>query len=925
MRKSIKRFTSVLLSAAMVSSFAFGITGCNKSTDSSSASSAVSTDSNIEDNGTEAQADAVEYSSKGVYTTTLKLENGGFDGITADDVQIAYVSEQPEKSDETEGGTDGENGAKYAEVLETTVNSDGSLSVTFEDKDAAAQKTQYYVVLIEKISVGAAVNVNFKEHNLTCDKDYVLSTDNAVKLTFTLDEGEYAQDVTKDDISLAGSFENMSVDSVSAAGKNLTMQLSGDIAFLESSNAYLDGVVTVSSDAVQDSILPLEAHVPVNTQGVYFDVEKLGAADNKITVPLVLVGTADITAFTPDDISFDGADITVESVSIIGDDEVSVVLNADGAVDKNSAAAILENSAVKVLDSDLVTGFTSASFYPVFDYIDEKDGNFEITVEIYANNGEFADGLSASSVSFGGDFDGAAATSLTRTSDTTAELIFTIPTNGQNTETIDLDGEIILSGGALINRWGDAKTEETSYTRNYSAENYGRGIDYDTDFLSVFEDLAGLGDNISSVVGGVESACEAITWALNLAGISTGNDKDDQIIAEINRANQRIDKIEQDLAEQNALLRQIIERDYQKTLGDFDGILMKMEQACHRADTYLQETAAVVQQPTSDDEQEWIDYSQAIVGEMSKFGEYNETMKEIRDGFNKALTALKADSSINPITSFDKLCTYRFNFETQSIETRLGYRHYIENAMDKALFHILVYYGYGNPVGVDNAAIKNYKSEFLDVIKSLNKYPVSLSTSYYIFENVLPFYDDVKYLNVEKPELERYTYCYVLNKSVNLDRFRVYTEDEFKKSKSQSSIMKAEFNESQLNEFVSRMAGRTLQQEFELALFGDNAYEKYNNAAKDADYNGDYDRVITEKSGVVFIMKPTKAILKHNFWAGLKDLFGAAGDDDYRWETGFVYISWGSGSTAQTGLVVDGDPFYFDWGNGLSFVEFVIK
>lgn len=934
MKKKYEKAVCLALSVVMLSS-ALSLSGCSDSSGSGEtvpgdSTSVAQTESDI----SEASAESVGYSSEGVYTTSLKTDKADFNGVTKDDVQIAYF----DNSADSEG-----DGRKYADVIDASTDADGSLKLTFKDNDAAKNKTQLYGVLIDKLDVGAVIEVDFKEHKLSCDKEYVIATDNTVKLTFTLDDGEYAE-VNKDDISLAGSFENMKVDSVSASGKNLTMQLTGDIAFLESSNAYLDGVVNISADAVKDNIQPIEVKIPVKTSEMYFDPERLEASDNKITVPLIVTGNieniSDTGALAAKDIVFEQpSSVKVESVTAVDDDEVTVVLSVDGAKDKNSAAAILESAKATVMDNELPAGFTPASFYPVFDYVDEKDGKFEITVEMYANNGEFAESLDASEVSFGEDFKDAEVKSFTRTSDTVAELIFTTDTNGQDIETIDKNGEIILAGGTLINRWGDAKAEETSCLRNYSEENYGRSLfdgqtTYDTMyFLGEFSALSDIADKVSSVVGGVESAYNAITWVLNFAGIVTVKDDNAEIIAKIDQVNSRIDRIEQQLAEQNELLKQLITRDYQKTLGDFDGILIKIEQSCNRIDTYLQEAAPSSKQPASDNEQEWTAYSQAVVSEMSKYNDFTETMKEIKDDFNKAVVALKSSSSVNPICMFDKLCTERFNFETQSIQTRLDYRYRVENVLDRALLHILLYYGYGNAGGTDKAAIKNYKKEFLEATGKLGAYPVDLPLSVYIDENMWVIDPVYKYIKKSVVTEDRYAYCYAINKSVNIDRLRAYSEEEFQNSKSRKSIMNFSFTDAQLAEFKSRMEDRTIKEELDSALFGDAAtgdilaYLNIKHTPQsDLYYSGDYDMALSQKAAVVFRMDAVRdKWAKENFGSQLKELFGLAGDNDYEWFLDFTLMHWNDTDSSVIRLVRQGNPHAYSYGNGTRCVEFITK
>ncbi len=827
MKKKCKKGISILLSVTMLSGVLLGTSGCNDDQDKSA-----NPDSETE--FTEAHADPVEFSADGIYTTVLTMENGDFDGVTAQDIKVMYGASQKnsiagefdseagetdgeadKESDsaaetatenETDAETQPEGAGNYAEVLDASVNSDGSLGLTFKDQDAAENKTPYYGVLIEKNSVNAIVEVNFKEYNLTCDKEYVLSTDKAVKLTFTLDDGEYAQDIAKDDISLAGSFENMNIESVSASGKNLTMQLAGDLSLHEGSGVYLDGVVTLSEDTVKDNLAPLSVSVPVNTQTAYFDADSMQVSDHKITVPLVLIGITDTSALTPNDIVFEEADgISVESVTVVDEDEVSVVLNADGVKDKNSAAALLENTKVKAGDYEFLAGFVPASFYPVFDYIDEKDGKLEITTELYADYGKFTDSLDASQVSFGGDFKEASVTSLTRTGDTTAELIFTTAADGQTAKTVNLDGEIILGAGMLINRWGDAKEDETAYLRNYSAENIGRLAVGSV--VNMFNKAAQFGQKFSSIVGGAVSAYNAVSTILDLTGLVPSAES--QILTLVQDIKNQLNEIEQMLQEQTQLLKDIITSNINSDLEKFDSSIYNMDQYCNSIDSYMEEAIENVKRPSGSSNADWEKYAKDLVNYCSEnYLNFSAIMNDLRTGYTNAATLLAYTNNNNPLYQFDKLCTMQYNFDSSSVSVRLNYRARAKYTMERALSYLLIYYVYGSKK-VDNSARNLYVDYYNKAMQQYNasKYAVNTSSAT--------------------------AYSYVINRDVRLDA-RCHIDYEWGdwdeiycySAMYDDSGHDFDFSKKQIDEFVSRMQGRTLREELELAGFNLSGFTK---------------------------------------------------------------------------------------------------
>lgn len=948
MLKKFTKFTSVLLvivilTGMMLSACSYQSEGDHEETSASA----------LEENFVEAMANFIPYSSDGLYETTLLLNDGNFDGVTAEDVEVKYLLTETAPADGDETWIENAK-TKDAEVLSASVNKDGSLTVSFHDPNAAENKTPFYGVLIRKLAVGAVVKVEPKAFRITCDRDYVVSTENSIKLTFTLEEGEFESDIEKDDITLASSFENLTVESVSAAGKNLTLQLSGEIGFHESSNAWLDGMVTLSEDAIKDSLRPVCVRVPVMAQAVFFDAERLEASNGKITVPLVLAGLDEAGALTAEDIALRGADaVTVESVTPVGEDEVLVVMSAPGVEDRNQAAALLENAVAQVKGWELSAGFMPAGFYPVFDYVDEKDGNLEITTILYAENGSFAEDLSASAVQFAGDFEDAKVVSLNRTGDVTAELVFQTPAKGQTTETIDQDGEIILTSGALINRWGQAKEDDTGYLRNYSVENYGRAAGEGLDILGGLAELSDLTGKITSVVDLASTAYDAANWVLNLAGVVTAEESVD-LVAEIQKANSRLDQIQRQLAEQNTLLHQILEQNIKESVGNFNVLLTDLEQACARADQYVAQSADHYERPTVKprqkdadgnelpyDDQPWIDYSRAVVAEMSQYNEYNETIRQIRNDFNSVISNLQKDAAINPVCLFDQLCTKNVNFDTQCIRPRLNYRYRIAGVMERALFHIILYYGYGYPDKVDNVAIDSYKAAFKLVDQQLNAYKIEFPANEYI-ETQCTFEVDgfsIQYMRAVGGEglvpfgapnmADRYAYCYVLGRKVNMDRLRAYTLEEINKSKSEKSISAFDFTEEQRNEFLSRMQGRTLREELKSAFFGDGNQPVVTKFTKNYPYAQiDFDLALDDKTGIVFSMAAERSdYLGDQF----KKLFGLANSQDYRWYTNADFIKWDDTSYTYMPIAANGQIGHSEYAvlwlelSATSFTEFILQ
>ena len=188
------------------------------------------------------------------------------------------------------------------------------------------------------------------------------------------------------------------------------------------------------------------------------------------------------------------------------DTQVTLTLTVNGASDANSAAEILNGQIVEIGDScRFPASFVSASFYPVFDYVEQDGDNLKITLELYAHSGTFANDLTSDMISFGYDFEGASVVSVERTAEGVAELIISVPANGQTDETLDMNGEVIIAAGGLINRWGDATGKDVEYLRNYTQESMGR---------STYSNLSSLAQNASSIMATIENTAQTSSAAL---------------------------------------------------------------------------------------------------------------------------------------------------------------------------------------------------------------------------------------------------------------------------------------------------------------------------------------------------------------------------------------------------------------------------
>ncbi len=409
----------------------------------------------------------------------------------------------------------------------------GKLEISFSDPDAGTNLTERYDVTLKGTKypeeyrkeaeaqqetdaqeekqdgdedVSFAVSVLFQEYEVTPNIQSVRSDDEEVRLTLELNDGAYADDVTKDDIALSGSFEKMEIASVSAAGKNLTMQLTGKPVMPEGLLSYVDGVVTVSPRAIKEAKSSVRAAIPVELAGNSLLPETIRAEGGSVTASLELLSVPKpLAELTAADFQFE-KDVTVTDVKKDSDTQVTLTMTIAGADDANKAAAALNGQTLTVAgETKIAVTAREAYFYPVFDYVEESGSDLKFTVILYGENGTLAEGLGTDQIAFDGAFEQAKAESVKQEGDTNAELVFTVPAEGQTAESLDMDGGIVMKAGSLVSRWGSPTSADSTYTRNYSQESMGRagsgpGLHVPGDLQGVVRWTVRSGDGIEASV-----------------------------------------------------------------------------------------------------------------------------------------------------------------------------------------------------------------------------------------------------------------------------------------------------------------------------------------------------------------------------------------------------------------------------------------
>ncbi len=575
---------SVVLSLCLAASF---LPGCS---------------TNNNKGNSEVSATPVEYNAQGKFSTTLTVPGAKFKSdLTTADVAVEYDDtqanvEEIQKLQEAGASVDNLEAKTVEATIESvTRKSNDTIEVTFADSKVKENAPVCYGITVEKSKTGtnneasANIDVEYPQDILQPNIDFVLSTDKEIRLTLELKEGTYSDNVAKEDVTLSGAFENLTIESISSAGKNLTMQLTGEVAKHESSGAYLDGIVQVSKDAITDAAVDAKVSIPVQTEQAQFVAQDLSADGSTVTVPLTLVGVTDTNSLTKDSIKFE-KDVHVTDVKKDSDTQVTLTLDVTGATDANSAAEILDGQTVTLADGQTFTStLTTANFYPVFDFVEKQGSDLKFTYELYANSGTFADNFSKSQISLGEEFAEGKVVSLDKKSDSVAELVISVPAGDSDADNFEMGGVLTLAAGAMTNTWGEATSAESSYYRNYTKEEMGR--DFSAADIDTMKDIVGGFGNttfgtISSVVSNAATAYTAVKTILELSGVIKSDHQ--QEMEKLDSISNQITEVQNTLNQHTFMLNDIQSFQYMESLRDFNTKLNQLETYCNRVSKYYE-------------------------------------------------------------------------------------------------------------------------------------------------------------------------------------------------------------------------------------------------------------------------------------------------------------------------------------------------
>ncbi len=748
--KNAKRMTALILSLSLAAS---ALTACGGNADTASSSApAVSSEGTGSSASTASPADSssasvstgstsgdpkeensikttpVTYSREGRYTTTVSSDTVDLSGISIDNTEVFYPKsigltveslEAMMSDDEEETSLTFNSMPVNVTVESVEANPEGGYDIAFLDTDAGSRQTGKYTINFTNLSAAASVDVNFPDVTLTPDIEFVTPAEKQFKVTLTADGDEFADSIKKSDIELSGNFSGLKIASLSASGKNLTMQLKGSIR-LNEAGVYQWGEITIGRQAFKNGYQPVNARIDVKATGAWLDSETLTVEDGRASADLKVYGVADAGKLTKENVSIDG--LMTETVEKADDTTVKVTFSAPEAKTAADFADLASGREMTVGDYKTNVGLSQATFYPVFDYIEEDGGSFRLTLKLYAIAGTFDQDLAADAVSFGNGLANAKLESVKADSDSVATVVFTTAADGQKLDGFSLDGTVILAPGALVNAWGEGTTNAASFFREYSNESLGKEVTLNTETLEEIQKYCAGKDTVfgqilsaGSTIGTVASIASSVLQALGIV-----KSEHTQVMEQFAEINRKVDIV---LENQNAIRGELMQFKKQGILNQVEpyeaylntvidhtalqfaylkrgALYMACEQAVKKGrldampnfgGLFGADLQAALQsyeqylpdlESMKDDPGEAGEYIEALLKYINKrvndgdteFSDFDHSYRNLKDSLEKIANLLIQNTDKNPVKMYDQIASVCYNFDTQSYDYRLSHR-----------------------------------------------------------------------------------------------------------------------------------------------------------------------------------------------------------------------------------------------------------
>lgn len=783
-----KRLLALALALVMLASV---LTACGEPKDSSDA-----TPDEAELQQSMIYASPLQFLSSGKYTTTVISEKTDLSKLTAENVEVKYydsdITATPDEITEFY--------SQPAKVENVSKNSDGGYDIAFTDDKAEENQTSSYLIEFKDLDAYTTVAVEFPEITLTPDVDSMVACADDLKVSLVISDGEFAKDISKDDITLGNAFEEMDYEIISSSGKNLTLELKGK-PVRNVAGAYQWGTIAVDTAGTTNRYAPVPAKINIELEYVGLDSSSLKYKDGKITGKLALYSSVTPDDLTNDNIKIDG--VIVDEVKKIDENSASLTLSADGIKSINDFAAIVNGKTATLGDYETTLFLDENTFYPVFDYIEDDGDNLKFTLKLYAQSGTFDKNLNAGQISFGDGFKNAKVESVELDSDNLATLILTVPAGKQTADAVNMTGSVTLDAKALINAWGESASKPFTYTREYTNDSLGREVTLNTDTLEAIQTYTRGKDTVFGSIlyyGGVAaSAYSFIKSVLEVTGVIKS--EHEQIMEEFQKINKKIDAVLDGISDVKLQLKDIEVGQKKTQMQQYDLAFNRMNSYLNDIiDTYnmaaidialedavaageldempdfsymspeeyeaaLEDLSVYLPDVDSMTDKEAAAYNNRLVDYIRGNADYegfDDNMKNLKAAYIDVVGMLSRTDDMNPIRIYDEICSMTYNFDTQSYDFRTAMRLTAKTQLAKALAVFMSYNK--SATNPKNTEYKNRKKDLDTVSKQIDNMPVTNLPANKIDGGSIAKH----WYNGEKEfDVNNYPYSYVFGKHVS--------------------------------------------------------------------------------------------------------------------------------------------------------------
>ena len=383
-------------------------------------------------------------------------------------------------------------------------------------------------------------------YSATISGEYATGDVNPV-ITVTLENTVAAAGLTKEMITLTGLFEGLEITSVSGSESTITIVTSGTVAV---ATPFFAGVKL--AEGATNSGVELTADCEVAYRSAYVKQDSFALASGVLTFDAVIVSDT-VTLAVNDTLTADGITYTVKAVS---EDKTTVTLGvATTASDLDSAIAEINGKTLEIpanktasANAHTLTIYAiSASVGGSIDYIEEtKTANtYSATAILFVKNGVWNGTLTTSDITFGGDFDGATVTSVTKDGDS-YEVVFTFVKEGLDLEDVSLNGAVTIVANKVKNAWGTTLAENDAELTYVTGLDRGETWDAIKAFVELHKGSFDTIKTVGSAVSGVASAASGVVTILQLAGVMESTD------SRLDDISQQIEVVDQEIKDLDA-------------------------------------------------------------------------------------------------------------------------------------------------------------------------------------------------------------------------------------------------------------------------------------------------------------------------------------------------------------------------------------